>query len=490
MIAPLVIALALLAFAALANADKTTAETDTTAPATTASADSELRQRLTQREDQRRTSDPWHTDIFGRTLTVSGEVALDHERMSPRLSEPIDDGRSRLSTLSLEAEAFYSVTDRWSLFVQGRLGADKALREGDERLGWTRYVERGEMWLHGRSVGGSGLDFELGRLNFEDERRWWLDEELDALRVSGGSDKFEFSLAAARELGRSRSDQDGIDPEQQDVIRWIANAGWEWRPNHSVNLFMLRHRDRSTTESVGQVVRAAVHDDSDARLTWVGASLEGEANLRPKESLHHWLDVARVCGDEAMVEFGTHSPDEVTNVLRRKIRGWAADAGLRWQLPLPGQPRLSLAYAITSSGTTSDTDRAYRQTGLHSNLHEFGAAKEFARYGSTLALELSNLRVTTLGVGLTILKASSVDLVYHRYRQAEPATEMRAARFASELTGLATDIGSGLDLVLTFLESERVELNATVSTFRAGEAFGALAGRRYRYGAVSIRVGF
>ncbi|MDH3210211.1 MAG: alginate export family protein, partial [Burkholderiaceae bacterium] len=128
--------------------------------------------------------------------------------------------------------------------------------------------------------------------------------------------------------------------------------------------------------------------------------------------------------------------------------------------------------------------------GLHSNLHEFGAAKEFARYGSTLALELSNLRVTTLGVGLTILNASSVDLVYHRYRQAEPATEMRAARFASELTGLATDIGSGLDLVLTFLESERVELNATVSTFRAGEAFGALAGRRYRYGAVSIRVGF
>ena len=148
-----------------------------------------MRQRLTQREDQRRTSDPWHTDVFGRTLTVSGEIAIDHERASSFFHA--DDARSRLSTFSLETEAFYSGTDRWSLFVQGRLGADKALRDGRARLGWTRYVERGEMWLHGRSVGGSGLNFELGRLNFEDERRWWLDEELDALRVSGGSDKFE-----------------------------------------------------------------------------------------------------------------------------------------------------------------------------------------------------------------------------------------------------------------------------------------------------------
>ena len=91
------------------------------------------------------------------------------------------------------------------------------------------------------------------------------------------------SSVAAEVTGR------GTDPEQHRVRRWIAQGSWDWQPEQTIRLFLLRHDDRSRTETVLQTVPTAAQDSSDARLTWIGARWHGDAQLRPAQSLHYWL---------------------------------------------------------------------------------------------------------------------------------------------------------------------------------------------------------
>jgi hypothetical protein len=87
----------------------------------------------------------------------------------------------------------------------------------------------------------------------------------------------------------------------------------------------------------------------------------------------------------------------------------------------------------------------------------------------------------TLGLGVPILRASSVDLVLHLYRQARAAPELRAAGLDALPDGERPEIGEALDLVVGLREWRRVEVEVVASAFRAGEAFGSRAGR-YAFG--------
>lgn len=455
-----------------------------------------LRERLTRRQDQWRKDTPWRTELAGRPLTVSGELGADVEQLMQPLEGSRSSQRNSLRALAVEAEVFYSLSDSVSLFAQWRLVRESRSQRPGARGRWQQHAERGEMWLHGQDVADSGLDVQWGRIRFEEERRWWWDQELDALRLYHDGDELKFSIAAARERGRVRSDQRGIDASQQGVRRWLANASWNWQPEQTIGLFVLRHDDRSATEVLGQSVAVATQDDSDARLTWIGASLRGEVALSPAGSIGYWFDLARMSGREHTVQYAalaapaTPPQSVVTGVATTRLRGGAVDVGLRWIAPLPAKPRLTLAQAATFGGARAGAGGGYRQTGLHSNQDDFGAEKEFARYGAALAPELSNLRITTIGVGLSLPAAGSLDLVYHRYRQVRAATELRGARIDASPTGLHTSVGSGIDLVATLHPAPRVELSAGLSTFRAGSAFGAMSGRRYHYRTLAMRVAF
>jgi len=458
------------------------------------SADGDKRERLTQRLDKRRPVDSWRTEIGGREITVSGELGLDLERRAQPNQANLSRQGDRLSTRGVEAEVFYNLSDSVSLFAQWRLVSDRLQRGGSLGASSKLFIERGEMWLHSQDTAGSGLTVEIGRLKFEDDRLWWWDAELDALRVSHENGGVEVSLAAAGEIGRSRSDRRGTDPEQHRVRRWIAQVSWDWQPEQTISLYLLRHDDRSRTETVLQTVPTAAQDSSDARLTWIGARWHGDAQPRPAQSLHYWLDVAGLAGKERSLEYAMlplpSRNSIVTGVSSSRLGGWAMDAGLRWQFAVPGAPRLSIAHASTMGGAREGIERGYRQTSLQSNKYDFGGLKDFARYGATLDPELSNLRITTIGVGFSMAGVSSLDLVYHRYRQVRPAKELRNARIEADLTGGHPGIGSGIDLVATIYPSPWIEFSTTISAFRAGAAFGVVAGRRYHYWALATKLLF
>ena len=332
------------------------------------------------------------------------------------------------------------------------------------------------MWLSSTNIADSGLSVELGRLHFEDDRLWWWDEDLDALRLDYERGDVEVALSVARELAPARSDLGSVVPEDNRALRLIAEASWNHRPNHSLHFFGLAVTDHSPEETIGEIVDNADKDDSDANLGWLGLRAMGGWESESRGVLGYWIDTAVVGGRERFLEFDdlSSSASVVGQSTDRSVYGWAFDAGVTWILPLAADPRVTAGYAIGSGDGSpfEGADRSFRQTGLHSNEPGLGGVRRFRQYGLLLDPELSNLSVLTIGVGCSLLASSSVDLVYHHYRLQEPAESLRSARIDTTLNGRDRDLGQAFDLVFAFEEWKRLEVEVSGSLFQAGAAFG------------------
>ena len=438
--------------------------------------DEELREKLTEREDKRRPLEPWTLDVFGHPLTLGGEYEIELIGLRSDVAEEAapDDDRVFLEQ-GIELEAFYTLGKPLSLFAQFKVAMEEDLRSHAGEEISAAYVERGEMWLASEDIGGSGVSFDVGHLDFEDDRRWWWDDELDAARVGWEVGDVEVQVALAYEIASSRSDQSFVDPEQERVLRWIGEASWDFAESHSLQLFLLHQDDHSPSEQLGESVPVEREDDSDARLTWLGGRATGLADLGPRGYLGYWLDAALVRGRDRELEFGDEVDGRVAleEVTRRDVHGWALDVGVDWLLPLALEPRLFAGYAYRSGDATSGgDDRAFRQTNLQENEAGFGGVERFNSYGLLLQPELSNLGIVTLGAGIALFRSSSLDLVYHHYRLDEPAEDLRDSLLQAQLDGRHRELGHGVDLVLAVEEWERFEFDVALAALRTSNAFG------------------
>ncbi len=434
-------------------------------------------ERLTERPDTRRPREPFQIEIDERPLTIGGEYEVGLGYLRNRVLGPDVDEPDRLGLeQGLELEAFYSFGPQLSLFAQVAVVMEEDLLPHTFESVHDVFVERGEMWLYSENIAGTHLNLDVGRLDFEDDRHWWWDDTLDAVRVAYERDSYEIGFAVARELGSDRSDWDRVEPDNERVLRLIGEASWDWDRNHALEFFLLHQRDHSHDETPGQVGSSEREDESDADLTWLGARALGLLELERHGLVGYWLDGAAVFGDEQFNEYEDVSgqQSEVAEVVHRDVSGWAIDAGATWILPLAWEPRVYAGYAFGSGdgNLESSHDGAFRQTGIESNEAGFGGVEQFLNYGIVLDPELSNLGILTLGAGVTLLRSSSLDLVYHYYRLAEPAFELRDSRLEADLDGESRSLGHGLDLVLAIEEWERIEFAFAVGAFRADHAFG------------------
>lgn len=185
-----------------------------------------------------------------------------------------------------------------SVFAQMQGVSENDLR-GDTSGGYAdAYLERGEMWVYYQQAFGLPLHVEAGRLDFEDDRRWWWDQDLDAVRVTLAAGDLEVALAAAQELGATRSDR-GVEPDEDAILRGLLEASWDWRPTHSLQAFALRHVVRSPAQGVDDIVRRAREDESDARLTWLGVRTEVSGGRGARDG-----QPERRCGAGEVVDHG------------------------------------------------------------------------------------------------------------------------------------------------------------------------------------------
>jgi hypothetical protein len=454
-----------------------------------------LRERLTEREDETRVEEPFTVMVFGYPLSATLQYELSVDGARPITEEDPPDGDTRaLLEQEAEGELFYTLGPQLSFLAQARIVMEEDLL-ADTRQGVSDFfVERGEMWFYSEQILGSPFSLDVGRLDFEDDRRWWWDEDLDAARVTVAADSMELAVAVAQELAPTRSDRDFIEPEHEGVSRVIVEASWDWSADHSVQFFALLHDDNSRTPEINDVVDREHEDDTDAALTWLGARTTGARASQSAGIFGYWLDAAWVYGNERTSEFMSLSERQsiVEEHDQHDVQGWGFDVGATWILPLAYDPRFTLGYARGSGDPNPNDgrDRDFRQTDLHANEVAFGGVQSFDGYDNLLDPELSNLAILTAGAGLSLFESSSLDLVYHYYRQVEPTDSLRDARLETNLTGDNRDIGHGLDLILAVEEWGRVEFELTASAFRAGDAFGTERGEWSYGGFGSVRLAF
>ena len=455
----------------------------------------EIRPALVRRPDERRPDTPIAFRVPGGRLALSGELDLEYEYIRDlALGDDPDDERNL--DAEVELEVFYTFGRHSALLLEGiaRWSREEEPddRDGELEQGWS--LRRGETWLYSGGWLDNRLAVQVGRQNFYEPRQWWWDANLDSARLYLFTPRTHLELGVGQELAPVAREDERVNPEEEDVLRVAARLLGGYAEDHRLGLYALYQNDRSGTERPGDIIDPDGEDEEDADLLWAGLRLLGEWDLGRAGDLAYWADGAAVAGRVDTVDFDDLAPGRriADEVERRDLVGWAVDGGLSWESRLPGRPSLNLGYARGSGDRDPDdsVDRAFRQTGLHDNEASFRGETSFKYYGELLDPELSNLEVFTAGVGIRLLDDTSLDLVFHRYRQVHPSDRLRDAELDARPNGVDADIGRELDLVLAVEEWDTFEMEVIGGVFEAGDAFGEDAGRRSGRVMVELSLGF
>ncbi len=438
---------------------------------------------FTQRpQDDERPEEQFTVKWFNRPLTIGGEIDT-----KLRYREDVSLGRRhdddlRLS-LGLQLEFLYRLTPDTSLYIEIDPSYQTNLYAEDDDTDTSRKIELGELWVYVGGLGNHRLSLQIGRQYFGDQREWWWDEQLDAVRVqyTDGSFSAQFAIGVNPTTTIS-TESDRPDPEDEDIIWLIASADWAWTKKNHFEMFFLSRLDHSPTPNVGDIISEKWLDNEDAMINWLGLRSRGRVKSDNFGKAYYWLDSGVIYGKETLLEI-TDIGDSQSKIDQRRdhtISGWGLDFGATWASKLPYQPRLTFGYA-KGSGDTNPNDgmnRAYRQSGLQSNDHRFRGVNSFRYYGELSRPELSNLTIRTLALGFPLLKDSSLELIYHRYTQVHASDRLRNSRIRTRPEGKHRDIGEEFNIILGMEEWQQLELELVVTQFRAGKAYGIFSGKK------------
>lgn len=368
-------------------------------------------------------------DLFGRGLRLGERAAvLGQIRMSSTSEENFDldrrdaeDRRDDDAGVRLRLE--WRPSSRAILVGEGRVQERLRDDEGDGRSTREQLV-LGETYALLLRPFGAGFDLQVGRQDFDDEREWVYDQNLDGLRAFFDVSGLRLEVAASTTLGQGRT-----------------------RDRESINYSAYLARRRRDREDAVWVLHRDI-DVLDERLTHFGVRSIGD---------RMWVDAAYLTGHRG----------------GRRVAGWGFDVGSTFEPEWAGPLSFTLAWAFGSGGDDGGVgpDRTFRQTGFQDNNGKFGGVTSFRYYGELLDPELSNLGVLTAGIGARLARRTSLDLVGHYYRQDRPRDRMVDAGVDGKLTGLSRDLGWEIDLVFGDRRWESWDFEVVGAYFRPGSAF-------------------
>ena len=436
---------------------------------------------LTNRLDDNRPDEQLTLQLFGKPLTIGGELELEtkvEKDFEFDKDNSDEDDLLRLE-LGVQLEFLYRPTEKTAIFVDGEVIAKEDVFPDVAGKKSERAIGRGESWIYLGNILETEFSLQIGRQSFEEERTWWWDSDLDSVRVYYNCSLVSLELGVAQELAKISSDESGIDPEQEDVFRLLSRAELNWGKDQRIETFFLYQNDHSKTEKEDAIINKDKRDESDADIWWVGIRSFGTVKFDTIGKLDYWLDGAFMMGREDLIDFDSieNNQSVVDDVVDHDIEGWATDAGISWRTKLPFTPTLTIGYAIGSGDENpeSATDNAFRQTGLNGNNGKFRGVDRFRYYGELLRPELSNLQIWTASLGCRIFKDSSIEIVYHHYEQVKATDFLRDGELDAEPTGTNRNIGDELDIILGIEEWEHWEIELVGAIFWAGDAFGSFA---------------
>jgi alginate production protein len=337
-------------------------------------------------------------------------------------------------------------TRRFQAFLNLILERDFALEEEGRSTNRPTVLEVDQAHFTFREL-APGTALRLGRQRFRDSREWYYDDELDGARFFFG--RGPFALEAS--LSRFRPfDQDLLNQQSNPRINnYFLTGRYRADADHELQGFLLLRDDLTLRQG---------------RPIFIGARADGKI----AEMLSYGLDLAYLTGLDDFNRARQGNPD---------LRAWGVDTRLTVEPNLFLSPSLSLGAAFGSGDREprDGTGRAFRQTGLQDNTGRFNGVTTFQYYGEIFDPELSNMAILTAGLGLKPTGRSSIDLVYHHYRQHRATAGLRRSDLRARPTGRDVNLGDELDLVIGGRDIPNTDIEIVFGWFRPGAAFGATA---------------
>ncbi len=352
-------------------------------------------------------------------LTLGGQIELEAEREDnfdlndANAADQEDyDASARLRLVWGPSPDFFAVLGgRFEYFW--RRDEDDGNSHGDDAV-------LNEVYVYWREALDLGWDVEFGRQDFEDQREWLYDRKLDALRLIRSTPDYRLELSASTNL----SDASPLDESVNNLIAYLSNNS------------LRRHAG-------AYVIDRSDEDDPGEHSTHAGARLLGEWI----PSARSWLELCSASGELGGVDLG----------------GWGFDLGSTWLPDVTWLPDLTLGYAWGGE--------SFRQTGLQDDNDKWGGVTSFHYYGELVDPELANLSILTAGIGKRLTRDSSLDLVFHKFDQVEPAAQLIHTELRRQPDGVHTDLGWEADLVFGSRAIPRTHLEAVLGYFEPGAAF-------------------
>lgn len=390
--------------------------------------DTRLRRKVVKDDEEVR---PFEQLRLGELMTVGGEVQYEVEW---RDNHDLRDSRNAdrlVHEPSLKLELTMDISPQVFGFfqLQGKQDIIHFDQEKDRESDHRGRLNEGFFLFE--DIPMPGLALQLGRQDFDHGREWVYDDELDAARLYANLHPALLELSVSTVLSDT-------DPEEDGITNYIAALEVEPIEEQELLAYFV-HRKGGTRVDLSR--------------NHVGLSGEGDI-----EDFSWWLDVG--------VSFGREDG--------RSFAGWGADAAVMYELEdLPWEPYIYSGFAWGSGDDDpfDGSDGNFRQTGLNDNNDRFGGVTSFRYLGELVRPELSNLMVFTAGFGFRPLPETSLDFLYHHYRQVEAAPFMRDTRLRLDPSGASKDMGNELDFVLGLESFYPVEVELVFAYFHPGAAF-------------------
>lgn len=192
-------------------------------------------------------------------------------------------------------------------------------------------------------------------------------------------------------------------------------------------------------------------------LLFFGIQPVGKMNKYVK----HWFNGAYVTGKRAR-------DNDV-----RDIEAYGFDVGSTFIIDSLLEPSFTVGFAHGSGDLkrNQDKDNNFRQTDLQDNDYRFNGVTDFKYLGELFDPEITNISITTIGFGIRPSEKSSIDIVYHDYKQAEAVDRLTATNIDCDPQGDNAALGEELDIIIGYKEDKLVYVEGVLGVFLPGNAF-------------------
>jgi alginate production protein len=359
------------------------------------------------------------------------------------------------------------------------------------------YAALREFWFeHGGLTDFPGDKLRLGLQRVREQTGLWSDREIESLRWIFDTTLVQSDFGAGEQFAVYRTDNVKLSPSQRKRAYAWGNLERQWRPGYFVGARAIYAWDHEQPPQPGETLTP---EDKTQQRQYLWLALHtGNGYFDPRNTtvVQYWLEGAGVVGNRKTAQTdptSTTTPDLVIAESSEKVGAFAGDAGLRLRTPT-AVPVIFGVQAVYAQGNPGNgTSRVFQTDGLESNRSRFtGTRTLINRLNEALQARWSNLRD---GAGYFSLPFETGDFsaIYHKILRDNGASTFLADGISAKPVNDSTDIGQGLDLVITkYLsdkvgtkastddEDQRTNIRLRASEFLPGEAYGSDAKSQYR----------